>query len=81
MGMNSVCGCAAGNARPAVKLAIQHTKKPDRITTVFAGVDNVFDRNYANHLNRGNLFDPQPVRINEPGRTFWVRLAWRGGAV
>jgi putative YphP/YqiW family bacilliredoxin len=37
--VNSVCGCAAGNARPAVKLAIQHTKRPDRLTTVFAGVD------------------------------------------
>lgn len=37
--INSVCGCAAGNARPAVKLAVQHEKKPDRITTVFAGVD------------------------------------------
>jgi putative YphP/YqiW family bacilliredoxin len=37
--INSVCGCAAGNARPAVKLAIQHTKTPDRLTTVFAGVD------------------------------------------
>lgn len=49
--------------------------------SVFAGVDNLFDRNYANHLNRGNLFDPEPVRINEPGRTFWIRLAWRGGAV
>ncbi len=38
--INSVCGCAAGNARPAVKLAIQHSKTPDRITTVFAGVDS-----------------------------------------
>ncbi len=38
--INSVCGCAAGNARPAVKLAVQHEKKPDRITTVFAGVDD-----------------------------------------
>ncbi len=37
--INSVCGCAAGNARPAVKLAIQHPKRPDRLTTVFAGVD------------------------------------------
>jgi iron complex outermembrane receptor protein len=48
--------------------------------SIFAGVDNVFDRAYANHLNRGNLFDPDPVRINEPGRTLRVRLAWRGGA-
>lgn len=38
--VNSVCGCAAGNARPAVKLAIQHSRKPDRITSVFAGVDH-----------------------------------------
>ena len=48
--------------------------------SLYAGVDNVFNRTYANHLNRGNLFDPDPVRINEPGRTLWVRLAWRGGA-
>ncbi len=37
--INSVCGCAAGNARPAVKLALQNDVLPDRITTVFAGVD------------------------------------------
>lgn len=37
--INSVCGCAAGNARPGVKLALQHKILPDRITTVFAGVD------------------------------------------
>jgi len=49
--------------------------------SLFAGVDNVFNRTYANHLNRGNLFDPEPVRINEPGRTLWVRLSWRGGAI
>jgi putative YphP/YqiW family bacilliredoxin len=38
--VNSVCGCAAGNARPGVKLAVQHSeKKPARLVTVFAGVD------------------------------------------
>jgi len=37
--VNSVCGCAAGMARPGVKLAVQHEKLPDRIATVFAGVD------------------------------------------
>ena len=36
--INSVCGCAAGNARPAAKLASQHTVKPDHLLTVFAGV-------------------------------------------
>jgi len=37
--VNSVCGCAAANARPAVKMAIQNSKLPDNIATVFAGVD------------------------------------------
>ena len=38
--VNSVCGCAAGAARPGVKLAVQNAaKKPTRITTVFAGFD------------------------------------------
>jgi putative YphP/YqiW family bacilliredoxin len=37
--INSVCGCAAGNMRPGVKLSIQHDKKPAQLTTVFAGVD------------------------------------------
>ena len=35
--INSVCGCAARNARPAAKMAVDHTKTPDRILTVFAG--------------------------------------------
>tara|TARA_B110000037_G_C16945690_1_gene434674 strand:- start:344 stop:757 length:414 start_codon:yes stop_codon:yes gene_type:complete len=37
--VNSVCGCAAANARPAVRMAIQHNKKPVKLATVFAGVD------------------------------------------
>jgi len=37
--VNSVCGCAAANARPGVKIAIQNSKIPDKIATVFAGVD------------------------------------------
>ena len=37
--VNSVCGCAAGKARPGVGLALQHAVKPDRAATVFAGAD------------------------------------------
>lgn len=37
--VNSVCGCAAGGARPGVKLAIHGNKHPDKLATVFAGVD------------------------------------------
>lgn len=38
--VNSVCGCAAGNARPGVALALQHEVVPDRQITVFAGMDH-----------------------------------------
>jgi putative YphP/YqiW family bacilliredoxin len=37
--VNSVCGCAAGKARPGVALALQHDSRPDRSITVFAGAD------------------------------------------
>lgn len=37
--VNSVCGCAARNARPAAALAIQHPRRPERLLTVFAGQD------------------------------------------
>lgn len=38
--INSVCGCAAGAARPGIKWALQNSaKKPDQLTTVFAGAD------------------------------------------
>ena len=37
--VNSVCGCAAKNARPAVARALEHDVRPDRSYTVFAGVD------------------------------------------
>jgi putative YphP/YqiW family bacilliredoxin len=38
--VNSVCGCAAGNMRPGVKLSLNGDKKPTKLTTVFAGVDS-----------------------------------------
>jgi len=38
--VNSMCGCAARNARPAVSDALQHTAKPDHLYTVFAGQDS-----------------------------------------
>ena len=37
--VNSVCGCAARNARPAAAIALQHPKRPARLLTVFAGQD------------------------------------------
>src|SRR5918994_7953198 len=37
--VNSVCGCAAGKARPGIAMAMQHPKRPDVVATVFAGAD------------------------------------------
>jgi len=37
--VNSVCGCAAGMARPGIRLALQNERRPDRVATVFAGQD------------------------------------------
>ena len=37
--INSVCGCAARNARPGAKMSLDNSKKPDHLITVFAGVD------------------------------------------
>lgn len=50
--INSVCGCAAGSARPGVTLALQNSKIPGRIVTVFAGQD----RDAVDHLR--NLYLP-----------------------
>ena len=48
--VNSVCGCAAANARPAVKLAAGHSKTPGMFTTVFAGVDQEATAQARKHM-------------------------------
>lgn len=55
MVVNSVCGCAAGRARPAIGMALQHTNKPAKAATVFAGGDEAA----VAHL-RGILSDYPP---------------------
>ena len=55
MVINSVCGCAAGKARPAVGMALQHERRPDTVATVFAGGDDAA----VAHL-RGILADYPP---------------------
>lgn len=51
--INSVCGCAAGSARPGIRLALRHEVTPDRVATVFAGQDldaTVKARSYLPHI-------------------------------
>ncbi|HXM42535.1 MAG TPA: BrxA/BrxB family bacilliredoxin [Bryobacteraceae bacterium] len=53
--VNSVCGCAAGRARPAIGMALQHPVRPSKVATVFAGGDEAA----VAHL-RGRLSDYPP---------------------
>lgn len=48
--VNSVCGCAAANARPAAKLSLQNEKTPNHLVTVFAGVDMEAVETARNHM-------------------------------
>ncbi len=48
--VNSVCGCAAGNARPGVRIALQHSHLPDRFVTVFAGQDSEATRQARSYM-------------------------------
>ena len=51
--INSVCGCAAGSARPGIKMALRHHVLPDRVATVFAGQDldaTARFRSYVPHI-------------------------------
>lgn len=59
-------------------LSLNTSYKPNRKLTVTAGIDNVFDKNYAEHLNRRDSVDiglPVNSRIYEPGRLFWAKIA------
>ena len=48
--VNSVCGCAAGTARPGTLASLQFDKKPDHLTTVFAGVDKESTQKAREHM-------------------------------
>lgn len=54
--INSVCGCAAGKARPAIGMALKHPVKPERAVTVFAGAD----LEAVAHLRSGALAQVPP---------------------
>lgn len=48
--VNSVCGCAAGNMRPGVKLSLKNDKVPTQLATVFAGVDGEATKQARNYF-------------------------------
>jgi len=69
--INSVCGCAAGNARPGVALALQHARIPDRLVTVFAGMEKQAVKRVRDYL--GALPPSSPcLALFQDGRLVWT---------
>jgi putative YphP/YqiW family bacilliredoxin len=68
---NSVCGCAAGKARPGIAMALKHANRPDKAATVFAGADEAA----VAHL-RGILSEYPPsspsIALFRDGKPVWV---------
>lgn len=57
--VNSVCGCAAGGARPGLRLSLMNQKKPDRMVTVFAGMDREATAKAREHFQPYQPSSPQ----------------------
>jgi len=70
-------GPSAGFATLALNAAYRFTP----LLQASLGVDNLFDRTYSEHLNLAGSadfgFPADPVRINEPGRTVWMKVNYR----
>ncbi len=65
--VNSVCGCAAGKARPGVALALQHEVRPDRLATVFAGMELEATERVRSYFQGFSPSSPQ-IALFEDGR-------------
>ena len=69
--VNSVCGCAAGKARPGVALALRHQTKPDVVATVFAGADiEATDR--ARQYFAGYPPSSPSIALLRDGKLLWM---------
>jgi len=69
--VNSVCGCAAGKARPGLALALRHGARPDRMTSVFAGFDvDATDR--ARSYFRGVMPSSPAVALLKDGQLMYM---------
>jgi putative YphP/YqiW family bacilliredoxin len=74
--INSVCGCAAGGARPALKLALANSKKPERITTAFAGNDVEAVARARSFFTGFPPSSPQFAIIKD-GKLAWMMERWQ----
>jgi len=74
--VNSVCGCAAGKARPGVALALQHTTTPDVVATVFAGAD-VEATARARHYLTGYQPSSPSIALLRDGKLLYMMERWQ----
>jgi bacilliredoxin len=68
--VNSVCGCAAGMARPGVALALTHSVKPDHLTTVFAGQDQEATARAREYI-KGEMPSSPSIALFKDGELVW----------
>jgi len=70
--VNSVCGCAAGNARPAVKLAVNSKIKPEVLATVFAGQDREATQTARSYFPEYEPSSPSMVLLKDGKAVFML---------
>jgi len=74
--VNSICGCAARMARPAVAMALQHEKKPDHLTTVFAGQDAEATERARSYFTGYAPSSPQ-IALLKDGKIVFMLERWQ----
>ena len=74
--VNSVCGCSARMARPAARIAISHSPKPDRLYTVFAGQDAEATEKARGYFTGYPPSSPS-IAILRDGKLVWMMERWQ----
>ena len=69
--VNSICGCAAGKARPGIAQALQHNVRPDKVATVFAGADIDATEKARSYFTGYEPFSPS-IALLKDGKLVWV---------
>jgi iron complex outermembrane receptor protein len=79
-GKGNIVGQDLGQTPDFAVLSLNAAYKPMAALTLSTGVDNLFDRSYAEHISRNgaNITGYEATtRINEPGRTIWLKAQWQ----
>jgi putative YphP/YqiW family bacilliredoxin len=74
--VNSICGCAAGKARPGIARALQHTARPDKVATVFAGADIEATEKARSYFTGYPPSSPS-IALLEDGKLLWMMERWQ----